>query len=87
MGGYMTLAQLAPCFQESCKLDCASYKSASHCKSASQSWLVAHLRVIGRCAHFNVKLLHFYSDLFWNDLELVKIPRLNIIFLLAVLVK
>ena len=29
------------------------------CKSFSQSWLVASIRVIGRCAHFNVKLLHF----------------------------
>ncbi len=25
----------------------------------SQSWLVASLRLIGRCAQFNVKLLHF----------------------------
>ncbi len=24
----------------------------------SQSWLVASLRLIGRCAHFNVQLLH-----------------------------
>ncbi len=28
------------------------------CKSVSQSWLVASLRVIGRCAHFNVNSLH-----------------------------
>ena len=27
------------------------------CKSVSQSWLVASLRVIGRCAHFNVNSL------------------------------
>ncbi len=31
----------------------------ARCKSLSQSWLVAGLRLNGRCAHFNVKLLHF----------------------------
>ncbi len=36
------------------------------CKSLSQSCLVASLRVIGRCAHFNVKLLHFVHD--WHVL-------------------
>ncbi len=49
-----------PYFQESCKLkfcESACCKSVS-CKSLSQSWLVATLGVIGRCAHFNVKLLH-----------------------------
>ncbi len=32
-------------------------------KSLSQFWLVARMGIIGRCAHFNVKLLH-YSKIF-----------------------
>ena len=30
-------------------------------KSMSQPWLVASLRVLARCAHFNVKLLHLFQ--------------------------
>ncbi len=53
---------------------------ASH-KSASQSWLIANLGVIGRCDHFNVKLLHYepfwYSKLVgikkWNEIMETKI--------------
>ena len=41
------------------KLKSASYNSASHCKLQVLVSL-ASLRVIGRCAHFNVKLLHFF---------------------------
>ncbi len=29
------------------------------CKSASQSWLVSNLRVIGRCAHFQCQVASF----------------------------
>ncbi len=38
------------------------YLLGASCKSASQSWLVVSLGIISRCAHFNVKLLHFKWD-------------------------
>ena len=43
-----------------CDVGRSEYLLDTNCKSASQSWLVASLRVIGRCAHFNVKLLHSF---------------------------
>ncbi len=39
-----------------------------------KSWLVASLRVIGRCAHFNVKLLHCFR---------MRTPRIHAKFMLA----
>ncbi len=48
-------------------LDQNSY--LAKCKSFRQTWLVASLRLIARCAHFNVKLLHFsvWVTLVWSN--------------------